>query len=238
MNQILVTEKVFVTPELKKKRKRYKIQFCISIFLICLLSSYYIYAEYDRNKSEEVSQVLLSDMQVDNTIKDDSENEPIIIVLNEQEAEVAQEEVNEVAKDTQVGDKTYTSEAVISIPKIDITYPVLSKTSDELLEISVNRYWPKQETMKPNEIGNYCIVGHNYKNGKMFGRLHELEKKDVVYLEDMTGRKLKYEVYDKYVVEPTDTKCTSQRTNGRKELTLITCTNYGTQRLVVKCREV
>lgn len=238
MNQILVTEKVFVTPELKKKRKRYKIQFCISIFLICLLSSYYIYAEYDRNKSEEVSQVLLSDMQVDNTTKDDSENEPIIIVLNEQEAEVAQEEVNEVAKDTQVGDKTYTSEAVISIPKIDITYPVLSKTSDELLEISVNRYWPKQETMKPNEIGNYCIVGHNYKNGKMFGRLHELEKKDVVYLEDMTGRKLKYEVYDKYVVEPTDTKCTSQRTNGRKELTLITCTNYGTQRLVVKCREV
>ena len=238
MNQILVTEKVFVTPELKKKRKRYKIQFCISIFLICLLSSYYIYAEYDRNKSEEVSQVLLSDMQVDNTTKDDSENEPIIIVLNEQEAEVAQEEVNEVAKDTQVGDKTYTSEAVISIPKIDITYPVLSKTSDELLEISVNRYWPKQETMKPNEIGNYCIVGHNYKNGKMFGRLHELEKKDVVYLEDMTGRKLKYEVYNKYVVEPTDTKCTSQRTNGRKELTLITCTNYGTQRLVVKCREV
>lgn len=238
MNQILVTEKVFITPELKRKRIRYKIQFCISIFLVCLLSSYYIYAEYDRNKSEEVSQVLLSDMQKDDTAKQSSENEPIIIVLNEQEAGEAQEEVNEIAKDTQVGDITYTSEAIITIPKIDITYPVLSETSDELLEISVNRYWPKPEKMKPNEVGNYCIVGHNYRNGKMFGRLHELENKDVVYLEDMSGRKVKYEVYDKYVVEPTDTRCTSQRTNGRKELTLITCTNYGTQRLIIKCREV
>ena len=54
----------------------------------------------------------------------------------------------------------------------------------------------------------------------------------------MTGRTIEYKVYNKYVVEPTDTSCTSQLTNGRKELTLITCTNYGTQRLVVKCTEV
>ena len=72
----------------------------------------------------------------------------------------------------------------------------------------------------------------------MFGRLNELKNGDIVELQDLTGRTLKYQVYNKYVVEPTDTRCTSQLTNGRKELTLITCTNYGTQRLVVKCREV
>ena len=71
----------------------------------------------------------------------------------------------------------------------------------------------------------------------MFGKLSELENGDIVELQDTTGRVLEYEVYNKYVVEPTDTSCTSQLTNGRKELTLITCTNYGTQRLVVKCRE-
>ena len=59
-----------------------------------------------------------------------------------------------------------------------------------------------------------------------------------IQLQDMTGRTLEYEVYNKYIVNPTDTRCTSQLTNGRKEVTLITCTNYGTQRLVVKCREV
>lgn len=242
MNQILVTEKLYITPELKRKRKLYKIQFFISIFLVFLLSSYYIYAEYDRNKSEQVSQAVLSDVKAeDNTIKELSTNDPIIIVLSENEAEEIEEEtgeVNEIVKNTQIGDKTYSTEAIITIPKIDISYPVLSETSDELLEISVNRYWPEKDKMNPNDVGNYCIVGHNYRNGKMFGRLHELENGDIVELEDMTGRKLKYEVYYKYVVQPTDTSCTSQLTNGRKELTLITCTNYGTQRLVVKCREV
>ena len=53
----------------------------------------------------------------------------------------------------------------------------------------------------------------------------------------MTGRTIQYEVYDRYIVEPEDTRCTTQLTNGRKEVTLITCTNYGTQRLVVKCKE-
>lgn len=238
MNQILVTEKLYVTPGLKRKKRLYKIEFFISVFLVFLLSSYYIYAEYDRNKSEQVSQALLSEVKSnDNTIKEPSTNDPIIIVLSENEAEEIAEEVNEVVKDTQIGDKTYSTEAIITIPKIDISYPVLSETSDELLEISVNRYWPKKDKMKPNEVGNYCIVGHNYRNGKMFGRLYELKNGDIVYLEDMSGKKIKYEVYYKYIVEPTDTSCTSQITNGRKELTLITCTNYGTQRLVVKCRE-
>ena len=243
LNQILVTEKLYVTPELKRKKKMYKVQFFISVFLICLLSSYYIYAEYDRNKSEEVSQTLLSEIQTgeDDTTKQSTKNDAIIIVLNEEEAEEAEDSsisTNEIINNTTVDGVTYTTEAIISIPKIGITYPVLSETSDELLEISVNRYWPEPSKLKPNEVGNYCIVGHNYRNGKMFGRLNELVNGDIVTLKDMTGRTLQYEVYDRYVVEPDDTSCTTQHTNGRKELTLITCTNYGTQRLVVKCKEV
>ena len=49
MNQILITEKLYVTPELKKKKKVYQFAFIISIICISMLSSYYIYAEYDRN---------------------------------------------------------------------------------------------------------------------------------------------------------------------------------------------
>ncbi len=246
MNQILVTEKLYVTPELKRKKKMYKVQFFISVFLICLLSSYYIYAEYDRNKSEEVSQVLLSEVKTaeDDTTKQSTKDDALIIVLNESEAEEAQEQLeesvntNEIINNATVDGVTYTTEAILTIPKINITYPVLSETSDELLSISVNRYWPKPDKLKPNEVGNYCIVGHNYRNGKMFGRLNELVNGDIVVLKDMTGRTVQYAVYDRYIVDPTDTSCTTQRTNGRKEVTLITCTNYGTQRLVVKCKEV
>lgn len=244
MNQILITEKLYITPELKRKKKVYKIQFFLSVLLVCLLSSYYIYAEYDRNKSEEVSQVILEQTR-DETTKT-SENDPIIIVLNEEEANQA-EEVSDVEGSTDksitVDGVTYSVDSFITIPKIGISYPVLSDTSDDLLEISVNRYWPEVDKLKPNEVGNYCIVGHNYRNGKMFGRLNELEDGDIVQLQDLTGRTVEYEVYYKYVVEPDDTSCTSQLTeDGKKlqfrELTLITCTNFGAQRLVVKCREV
>ena len=50
MNQILITKKLYVTPELKRKKKAYKIEFFLSVFLFLTLTSAYIYAEYDRNK--------------------------------------------------------------------------------------------------------------------------------------------------------------------------------------------
>ena len=55
-----------------------------------------------------------------------------------------------------------------------------------------------------------------------------------IKLTDVSGRTLTYVVYDRYIVDPDDVACTSQLTNGKKEITLITCTNYGQQRLVVK----
>ena len=250
MNQILVSEKLYVTPELKRKKRIYKIELFLSVFLICLLFSYYIYAEYDRNKSEEVSKEILAEIkeQVDNTVKKD-ENDKIVVILEvpgtqEDNEDKTENQNNNQTKtnNTKIDTKTYTSkdgvkyttEAILKIPKINIEYPVLSATSDALLFVSLNKYWGPQ----PNEVGNYCIVGHYYENGKMFGKLHKLKNGDKAELTDLSGNTLKYQVYNKYVVEPTDTRCTSQLTDGRKELTLITCTNGGKQRLVVKLRQV
>ena len=72
MNQILVSEKIYVTPELKKKKRIYKFNFVISAFLVVALFSYYVYAEYDRNSSDK-SQEILSQIEVkqeDTTIAD------------------------------------------------------------------------------------------------------------------------------------------------------------------------
>lgn len=250
MNQILVTEKLYVTPELKRKKRIYKIELFLSVFLICLLFSYYIYAEYDRNKSEEVSKEILAEIkeQVDTTVKKD-ENDKIVVILEvpgtqEDNEDKTENQNNNQTKtnNTKIDTKTYTSkdgvkyttEAILKIPKIKIEYPVLSATSDALLFVSLNKYWGPQ----PNEVGNYCIVGHYYENGKMFGKLHKLKNGDTAELTDLYGNTITYKVYDKYVVQPTDTRCTSQLTDGRKELTLITCTNGGKQRLVVKLRQV
>ena len=72
MNQILVTQKLYITPELRRKKKRYKVQFFLSVLLVCLLFSYYIYAEIDRGKSEEVSQEILSEVMSTKENKEDT----------------------------------------------------------------------------------------------------------------------------------------------------------------------
>ena len=66
----------------------------------------------------------------------------------------------------------------------------------------------------------------------------DLQIGDEIEITDLTGQTLVYSVYDKYVVEPNDTDCTSQRTNGLKEVTLITCTDDSKQRVIVKAREI
>ena len=248
MNQIMVTKKLYITPELRKKKAFYKFQFFFCIFLACLLFSYYIYAEYDRNKSEEVSQDILlsieeesetnSTQQVDTTVKT---IDNIIVVALEDDEEPEEEQASAVAAEgtqstyTTSSGKNYTIEARLRIESLGIDYPIIKECTEQNLKISLNKYWGGA----PNSIGNYCIVGHNYKNKKMFGRLAEIVSGDVVELQNIdTGKTVEYQVYNKYTVEPTDTSCTSQLTNGRREITLITCTNYGKQRLVVKAREV
>lgn len=233
MNQILITEKLYVTPELKKKKKIYQFAFFISIICVFMLSSYYIYAEYDRNKSEEVSQEILAGID-DTTINEDDGILRVALEADDQEQDVIIEEQNNENKYVTQSGQSYITEAVLNIPSLGINYPVLSETSEELLKISLNKFWGPS----PNEVGNYCIVGHNYKNKKMFGKLSEIKNGDVVELTDNSGKTVKYAVYNKYVVEPDDVSCTSQLTNGNKEVTLITCTNYGKQRLVVKARQV
>lgn len=245
MNQILVTEKLYITPEIKRKKRMYKIRFFLSVFLICILFSYYIYAENDRNKSEEVAHQILS--QLDNSQSNDITirnvvNDVLIISLDEQESNdeslsqaQTENELEDTNKYTTNDGEEYTTEAILTIPGLGIEYPVLSETSDELLKISLNKYWGHE----PNQVGNYCIVGHNYANGKMFGKLNQMEIGDIATLKNLsTGKTVTYEAYDKYIVDPTDVSCTSQLTNGKVEMTLITCKNYGTQRLIIKCREV
>ena len=41
-----------------------------------------------------------------------------------------------------------------------------------------------------------------------------------------------------YYVDPNDVKCTSQLTDGKKEVTLITCNYNGSERLIVKATEI
>lgn len=248
MNQILITEKIYVTPELKKKKKMYKFEFFLSIFLVCLLSSFYIYAEYDKNKNEKISQELLASVNIqqqdiDNTTISQEKN-IITVVLDDEDGEVVdteelvEETMNkpEIVMHTSENGYEYYTIAIINIPKIDVNYPIIrgmtgsKEETEELLKISPCKF----HGADPNKEGNFCIVGHNYRNTKFFSKVPTLELGDTVEITDLYGKTFTYEIYDKYVVDPDDVRCTSQLTNGRTEITIITCTNDSQNRWILK----
>ena len=258
MNQILVTKKLYITPELKRKKKIYKFEFIISIFLVCILTSLYIYAEYDRNKGEETAKQLLTEMNdvlatppviEDTTIaKDDI----LLVVLDGtvddyDPAAIKENKVPSIAEINQQAEIKTTASgyqykiiATIEIPKINLNYTVLQGLTGSLEEIeALLKDSPcKYHGGEPNEVGNFCIVGHNYRNSRFFSKVPTLVVGDKVNLTDLTGRTLTYEVYDKHTVNPEDTRDTTQLTGGKKELTIITCTDDSKQRVIVKCKEV
>jgi len=259
MNQILITEKLYITPELKRQKKLYKIDFIISVFLLCLLFSYYIYAEYDKYSGEKKAQQILASMEIqennlqstyvydDTTIRVE-DNEKMVVILSEEDTETTIDTSNLESQSqytnssgnytpknvmtAESGDKYY-SIAKINIPKINLSYPILDHWSDELLKISPCKF----HGADPNEVGNFCIVGHNYRNSMFFSKVPTLEIGDLIEIEDNYGRKINYAIYDKHVVSEDNTKDTSQITHGKKEITVITCTNDNKNRVIVKARE-
>jgi len=253
MNQILVTKKLYITPELKRKKKIYKFDFIISIFLVCILTSLYIYAEYDRNKSEQTSQQLLTEMNETLSVTEDTtiaKDDVLLVVLDgtdEDYAAIEDREALNIASINEQAERRVTTTghgyriiATLDIPDIALIYTVIQgdtgsvEETEELLKISPAKYHGGE----PNEVGNFCIVGHNYRNTKFFSKVPTLAIGSVVNLTDLTGRIISYEVYDKHTVDPTDTRDTTQLTGGKKELTLITCTDDSKQRVIVRCKEI
>lgn len=251
MNQILVTEKVYVTPELKRKKKIYKFLFIISVFLIISLFSVYIYAEYDRNKQEGISDDILSFLtnEEDTTTVGTYENALVVKITQE-----VAEEMDALSDDSDIeqqtsqlqmatatstyvapNGKTYETIGIVKIPKININYPILAQTTNvELMKVSPYKFWGAN----PNEVGNLCIIGHNYRRkGVFFSDVPSLVVGDIVEIQDLSQRTVQYEVYDIHTVDPNDRSDTTQYTNGRREVTLITCTDDAKQRVIVKCTE-
>ena len=235
MNQILITEKIYITPELKRKKKIYKFSFIICIILVIMLFSVYVYAQYDRDKNEEISQDILKNMEYDTTTisKDD---EVWVIDLQATAEDVNDNKKSVVTTQNRTSNKVlvdgveYDTVGSISIPSINVYYPILSETTESLLKVSVCKFWGSN----PNEVGNLCIAGHNYRNQKFFSKVPDLPVGDIIEITDLSNNTVRYKIYDIYTVVPEDVSCTSQLTNGKKIVTLITCTDDSSERVIVK----
>lgn len=130
--------------------------------------------------------------------------------------------------------KGYKVSAKLKIPKINLETYVFEEYDEEAMWICPTKYFGPN----PNEEGNYCIAAHNYKKENMFNHIIELEANDVIYLTDNKNGECKYKVYDIYKVEPTDNAPLKQEANGQVEITLITCSDYSSKRIIVKARKI
>jgi|GEM_PF-4840102 len=118
---------------------------------------------------------------------------------------------------------------ILEIPSLNIKYPILNKTTDEALKLSITAY-----AGQINEINNFVIAGHNYKNGFAFGKLKHVQKGDIVSIEGVN-----YKVFEIFVVDETAiSKVIRNDTQGERWVTLFTCTNIGKDRLIVRAKAI
>lgn len=201
---------------IKSNNIKFKIIFFVSIILIIFLIIFYFLLKYNTNKKEKLSKSLANNFSIQN-LYNMNNNYSAVRTLSIDE--------NNSSNPFVIG--------LLKIDKINLMYPILSTVSDELLEISPCRFYGPM----PNEIGNLCIAGHNYRNQKHFGKLSSLDTGDIIEIYDLNSNKIDYIIYEKLEVPANDTSCMNQNTNGTRETTLITCNTIKGTRIVIKAQE-
>ena len=129
--------------------------------------------------------------------------------------------------------KGFTMLGTIEIPKINLSYPVLDRASAPSMKVSVGvAYGPGL-----NKVGNTVIMGHNYRDGTFFSNLYKLLNNDEIYITDETGTRLKYLIYNIYETSSGDFEYASRDTAGKREISLSTCTDDVSGRIIVWAKE-
>lgn len=119
----------------------------------------------------------------------------------------------------------------IKIDKINVEQYILDSTENKALENGVGKI---DNGASINNYGNFCLAGHNREN--IFKKLNELSVGDEFVLIDKNLDETIYEIKEIYSVEPDNLECLLQDEN-KVEVTLITCENGATTRLIVKAEE-
>lgn len=175
------------------------------------------------------------------------ENEVIVVAIEDEEIqENVQNEVQTVQTpqptpqtttsnktSSKVSYKGYSMIGTIQIPKTNVKAPIVDKvTTQSITSAAAVLYGPGL-----NQIGNTVIVAHNYRNGTFFSNNKKLVVGDKVYITDITGKKVEYTIYKTYTTGEMDFEYATRNTNGKREISLSTCTTDPTKRLVIWAKE-
>lgn len=164
-------------------------------------------------------------------------NLDIVQLFHEEEEKkeiaIEENETNEESREINLELDGHKVIGLIKIPAIDLEYPILEKTTKATMKIAISRFYGG----KINEYGNVSLAGHNNYSGTMFGKNKYLKLGDIIYLTDLKSKTIEYEIYDIFTTDPNDTTVLETKDDNIREVTLITCKNGRTQRLIIKAKE-
>lgn len=119
---------------------------------------------------------------------------------------------------------------VLEIPDLNVKAPVMDGTEHEVLSKAAGHFPGTGDLGK----GNYCIAGHNSTiYAEIFNEMKHIEIGMEMYLYDNDADRTQYTyiVTKNFIVEPSETWVLEDF--GDDRLTIVTCTDDGTQRQIV-----
>lgn len=178
------------------------------------------------SQGEDINNGEISD-NIEENAEGNSEKGSIEDILNE--IEKANAEKNSSSSKNTDDLRNYATVGKIEIPKTNINYPVYEQIARVTLEAGVAiAYGPGL-----NQSGNTVIYGHNFRNGKFFSNNKKLVSGDKIYISDLDGNRLEYRIYSVYYTTPTDANYMVRDTEGKREISLQTCSDDNSRRLIV-----
>lgn len=129
--------------------------------------------------------------------------------------------------------QTLPSIGTIKIPKTNVNMKILEKVSVSGMETNACFLY---STGSLNVDGNTVIVGHNYRNGKLFSNNNKLQIGDTIYITTLDGNTVTYTIYSKFTTTPEDVSFYRRDTNGKPEITLSCCSDDEQSRIILLAR--
>ena len=122
---------------------------------------------------------------------------------------------------------------VLEVPSCDIKVPLMEGVTKMPLNKGAGHF---PETPKIGEEGNACYAGHySTVYTCIFNNLPNIKMYDEIHGYNENGEKTTYYVTGKYVTTP-DNISVLAPAEGVKDLTIVTCSNNGTMRLIISAR--
>ena len=134
-----------------------------------------------------------------------------------------QEVITEVNPGDEIG--------IIEIKSVNLKNVIVESTDKKYLNHHVCHF---ENSAMPGEYGNFALAGHSstYYYNQVFNELHKVKIGDEIIIKTINDE-FTYTITETIVVESDEIEVRDQDMT-KKEITLVTCTNGGKQRFIVK----